>query len=98
MAALTLLGALVWGMAAASALPELHTNLMVLVLTPTDLALAWSASWSRYAPARLVGLVLVIAAWTLGSISQVAVGVVAIGALLAIGAFARADESLPQSW
>ncbi len=97
-AALTLLGALVWGMAAASALPELHANLMVLVLTPTDLALAWSASWSRYAPARLVGLVLVLAAWTLGSISQVAVGVVAIGALLAIGAFARADESLPQSW
>jgi hypothetical protein len=45
-----------------------------------------------------VGLVLVLAAWTLGSISQVAVGVVAIGALLAIGAFARADESLPQSW
>ncbi|MDO9016327.1 MAG: DUF4105 domain-containing protein [Deltaproteobacteria bacterium] len=96
--ALTLLGALVWGMAAASALPELHANLMVLVLTPTDLALAWSASWSRYAPARLVGLVLVLAAWTVGAVSQVAVGVVAVGALLAIGAFARADESLPQSW
>lgn len=96
--ALTLLGALVWGMAAASALPELHANLMVLVLTPTDLALAWSASWSRYAPVRLVGLVLVLAAWTVGAVSQVAVGVVAVGALLAIGAFARADESLPQSW
>lgn len=96
--ALTLLGALVWGMAAASPLPELRVNAMVLVLAPTDLALAWPSTWGTYGRARLVGLVLVLAAWSLGAISQSAVGVMAIGVLLAIGAFARPDPSLPRSW
>jgi hypothetical protein len=95
---LTALGVLVWGMAAASTLPELRFNAMVLALVPTDLALAWRSTWSRYAPVRLVGLVLVLAAWTLGSITQVAVGLMALGVLLAIGAFARPEASLPPTW
>jgi hypothetical protein len=97
-ATLTLLGALVWGMAAASTLPELRGNAMALVLAPTDLLLAWSATWSRYAPLRLVGLVLVLAAWATGAVTQVAVGVMALGVLLALWSFARADESLPPTW
>ena len=46
----------------------------------------------------MVGLVLVIAAWSVGSISQTAVGLMAIGVLLAIGAFSQREESLPRSW
>lgn len=97
-AALTTLGLVVWGMAAASSLPELRSNALVVVLAPTDLALAWPSTWARYARPRLVGLVLVLAAWAVGSLTQAAVGVMAMGVLLAIGAFARPDESVPRSW
>lgn len=96
--ALTLLGALVWGMAAASTLPELRSSALLLVLTPTDLALGWSSTWARYGRARLVGLVLVLAAWAVGSLAQAAVGVMAMATLLAIGAFAQPEETLPPSW
>ncbi|MBK8692844.1 MAG: DUF4105 domain-containing protein [Deltaproteobacteria bacterium] len=96
--ALSLAGLLVWGMAGASTLPELRANAMVLVLAPTDLALAWPSTWARYGRARMVGLVLVIAAWCVGWISQTAVGLLAIGVLLAIGAFSQPEESLPRSW
>lgn len=96
--ALTLLGVIVWGLAAASALPELRSSAVLLVLTPTDIALGWSSTWARYGRARLVGLVLVLGAWTIGSLTQGAVGVMAIGVLLAIGAFAQPDESVPPSW
>jgi hypothetical protein len=95
---LTALGVVVWGMAAASTLPELQSNAVVLVFAPTDLALAWSSTWARYTRVRLVGLVLVLAAWMVGSLTQVAVGVLAVGVLLAIGAFAQPRESIPPSW
>lgn len=90
---LSVLGLLVWALVLASTLPELRHNALALVLVPTDLVLLRESSWRRYGRARLVGLVLVVLAWSAGWFAQSAVGLMALGVLLAVGALTRSERS-----
>lgn len=88
-------GLAVWSMVIGSTLPELRHNAVALVLVPTDLALAWPSTWRRYGRARLVLLVLVVLGWCAGWFAQSAVGVLSLGALLAVGALTRSERARP---
>lgn len=92
---LALPGLALWLLVAGSTLPELRRNALALVLVPTDLALAWPSTWRRYGGARLVTLVLVLLAWCAGWFEQSAVGVLSLGALLAVGALTRSERARP---
>jgi hypothetical protein len=67
-----LLGALVWGLALVSPVPELRWNELLLVFLPTDLLLVIGPRrWRRpYARARVVGLVLVSLGRAVGLLRQ----------------------------